>query len=176
MAETTTRLNVADISSILWFDANGTRKTLPVRLKDGTIEWTVHWPDMIETQDQNGEYLSGRDGGRTGRSEVKFSCDIFDVGDHSTEATFPDLVEQDGYVAASWTSTDTTQSGERKKFGLEIVLANRNSAGALKGCTLTWPMGDFVPPATYSGSRDGFTANGLTWRSTVQKPTKTRTS
>lgn len=177
MAETTTRLATIDISSILWFDATGTRKTLPITLKGGMITITEHFPARVETKDANDNVISVRDGAKSGRVEVKFDCDVFDAGTLSTEATFIDLLRQTGYVASTWTSTLTTQTGERKQFGLEIVIANRNSAGALKGGTYTIAAGDFVPPYDLTGDKDdGFSVKGLTWRGTVQAGTHVRTS
>lgn len=177
-AETTTRLMVRDITSVKAFDAtSGTRLELAMRLKNGDISWTVHQPDIVETQDQNGAAIGVlRDGAETGRSEITMNCDIFDVGDYSTDAVFLDLVEQDGKVGSTWVSTTSTESGETKTFGLEIVIANRGSAGALKGCTLTWAACRFVPPVTITGARDGFHASGLTIRSMQMKPTKVRTT
>lgn len=177
-AETTVRLMVRDITTCQFFDATSvTPLTLPIRLKDGAIGWTVHLPDAVETQDQNGAILGPlRDGAEMGRSEVTFDCDIFDVGDNGTDATFLDVLEMDGVPLATWVSTTATESGETKTFGLKIVIANRGSAGALKGCTLTWAAGRFVPPFNYAGARDGFTVKGLTFRSTQMKPTKTRTT
>lgn len=177
-AETTTRLMVRDITSFKAFDAtSGTRLELALRLKDGSVSYTVHQPDIVETQDQNGAVIGPlRDGAETGRSEITLNCDIFDVGDYSTDAVFIDLVEQDGKVGSTWVSTTATESGETKTFGVEMVIANRGSAGALKGATLTWAACRFVPPVTITGARDGFHASGLTIRSTQMKPTKTRTT
>jgi len=176
-AETTTRLMVRDISTLQFFDATGTPLTLAVRLKDGSISWTVHQPDIVETQDANGACIGPlRDGAETGRSEITLNCDIFDVGDNASDATFLDLVEQDGVVGSTWVSTTSTESGETKTFGVKMIIANRGSAGALKGATLTWAACRFVPPVTITGARDGFHASGLTIRSTQMKPTKTRTT
>lgn len=176
-AETTTRLMVRDISTCQFFDGTGTPLTLAVRLKNGDISWTVHQPDIVETQDANGAAIGVlRDGAETGRSELQFNCDIFDIGDNASDAVFLDLVEQDGVVGSTWTSTTSTESGETKTFGVKIVVANRGSAGALKGATLTWAACRFVPPVTITGARDGFHASGLTIRSMQMKPTKTRTT
>jgi hypothetical protein len=176
LAETTTRLTLADITSIVFFDSTGTRKTLPIILKDGDLEWTEISPDAIETQDALGNFISVRDGARDGRSEVTFSGDIFDAGGLTTEATFIDLLRQSGYVGSTWASTVTTQANERKMFGLEIVIANRNASGALKGGTYTWASGDFVSPRTVTMARDGAHVSGLKWRATQMTPTYVRAS
>lgn len=176
-AETTTRLMVRDITTLQFFDGTGTPLTLAVRLKNGSISWTSHQPDIVETQDQNGAVTGPlRDGAETGRSEITMSCDVFDVGDHASDATFADLLEQDGVVGSTWVSTTSTESGETKTFGVKMIIANRGSAGALKGATLTWAACRFVPPVTFTGERDGFHVSGLTIRSTAMKPTKVRTS
>ena len=176
-AETTSRLMVRDITTCQFYDGTGTPLTLAIRLKDGDISWTVHTPDIIETQDQNGAIVGAlRDGAETGRSEITLNCDIFDVGDNGTDAVFLDLVEGDGVPLATWVSTTATESSETKTFGVKIVVANRGTAGALKGATLTWAACRFVPPVTITGARDGFHASGLTIRSTQMKPTKVRTT
>lgn len=177
-AETPIRLMVRDITTCQFFDGTAvTPLTLAIRLKDGAISWTSHIPDGVETQDQNGACLGAiRDGAELGRSEVTFDCDMFDVGDNGTDAVLADVLDGDGVPLATWVSTTATESGETKTFGIKIVIANRGSAGVLKGCTLSWAAVRIVPPINYTGARDGFTVKGLTFRSTQMKPTKTRAS
>lgn len=183
MAETVLSLALKDLTVTI---TDGTRSYVP-KFKGGTLSWTIVPPESVECQDQNGNALSYRDGARVGRSEVTFTDAIyFDVGEHGTDVTLIDLINQEGVVASTWTTVSGTgadgsrvipsvEAGERKRFKLTVVVANR-SGGSVKGGTYTWDDGDFVPGATPTYEHGGARFPSLVWRSSQEKPHLVRTT
>jgi len=183
MAETVVSLALKDCTVTI---TDGTRSYAP-KFRGGTLSWTISPPESVECQDQNGNALSYRDGARTGRSEVTLSdTTIFDVGEHASDVTIMDLITQEGVVASTWTTVTGTgadgsrvipsvEAGERKRFKLTVVVANRAS-GSVKGGTYTWDDGDFVPGATPTFEHGGARFPSLVWRSSQEKPHLVRTT
>lgn len=187
MAETRIPLSVKDCTLTI-ADYSGTPKTYVPVIMSGTITWSTHHPEAVETTDQNGAALGIRDGAQSGRSEVTLSdVVIWDVGEHATDVTIMDIVTQTGVVASSWTTASGTgadgsrvipsvEATERKRFKLTIVVANRGASGTVKGGTYTWDDVDVVPGATPSYENGMCRFPSLVFRSSQMAPNHTRTT
>jgi hypothetical protein len=189
MAETKLSLSIADV--VLTFaDDTGTPLTYAPNFMDGggTISWTEHYAEPVESTDQNGNALSKRDGARSGRSEVTLTnCTVRDLGKHATDVTLMDILLQTGVVGSTWVSVSGTgadgataipelDAGERKRFHLIAVVANRGASGAIKGHTVQWDSVDAVPGWSVEWTNGTCKINSLTLRSTQMSPFKTRTT
>jgi hypothetical protein len=183
MAETTTHLAAKDITSIKFKDGAGTPKTYTVKPMWGTVSLIQGEYEHDIAKDARGVPLSGaspREAGVRAMCGIRFNCKVFHIGDDATasEYTLPDVVDNDGQVAADWTSTTTAVDATMYTWDVEILVANRTtSEGTQKGATILVPDVRIVGNAQIDVTPDAGFQMDVEYRSvTTVKYTKTATA
>lgn len=193
MAETTKlSYSLSDVTSVVLSDGSGTPKTFSLTFgdgaEDGSLSWTVHFPEAVESTNAIGDVQSIRNGAKTGRSEVTLTnVPVRDYGKHASNTDLIDILNDTGTVSSGWVSVSGTgadgsrvipelDEGERKRYKCTVTIANRGASGALKGGTAVWDDVDIVPGWNLEFRQGKAVIPTLTLRSSQMAPFWTRTT
>lgn len=159
-----------------------TQTDLTVTIGDGTrtysfvvpqsgINWQMEQFEPVWAQGTNSSYLNTpRKGPKTAPATLTITgpMRLFDPGVNTTEAVAVDLLETQGYVSSTWTTTDTDSS--YRAYTVTVALAK---IGTSPGATWTWTDAVIINQPTYTIDPQGFMASDVIFQAPAN-PTHAR--
>lgn len=183
MAEILQTIMGKDITSVTFKDADSPANTYTFQLKDGELTIIDGAYEEMMQLGPDGLPIATMGPRRAG---VRSYCGLIingyirDVGKNTSDATYPDLIRNEGVVSSTpWVSTTSSPDGDMHTWDVEVVVANR-----VVGATTTYGgtyhfddvrlQGNFQFPIS---TTTGALVNGHEWRSvTTPKYVFTRAS
>jgi hypothetical protein len=176
MAETTGHLNQRNLT-VTVKDGTGTPKTYVVRVPSEGIALTPAQFEAVRARDTDSSYIGPpRKGPLTESAMLKLTnIRIHDLGDNTTEAVIADFVGQaggpEGYVASTWTSTDTT-GVDYRLYDIPVAMSDH---GTTKGGTWLYEDAFIANQPTVTITPEGVFIDELIFK-VNSGPTLTRNS
>lgn len=132
---------------------DGTR-TYAARIPQSGIKWKKAQFAPIWAQDSDSSYFDDpRAGPLTAPAELMITGPfrLYDPGKNTTEAVMQDLIEVEGYVSSTWTTTGTAGTGYRS-LTVTVALAK---IGSSPGGSWVWTKAIIANQPEYSVTPEG---------------------